>query len=45
MFALFDTAFHRSIPDQAALYPLPLDMARRHRIRRYGIQGISHHYP
>jgi acetate kinase len=44
MFAIFDTAFHRSIPDEAALYPLPLELARRHRIRRYGFHGISHHY-
>jgi acetate kinase len=44
MFAIFDTAYHRSIPDRAALYALPLDLARRHRIRRYGFHGISHHY-
>jgi acetate kinase len=44
MFALFDTAFHRSIPDEAALYPIPLELARRHRIRRYGFHGLSHQY-
>jgi acetate kinase len=43
-FAVFDTAFHRGIPDEAALYPLPLKLARRHRIRRYGFHGISHEY-
>jgi acetate kinase len=34
MFAVFDTVFHQSIPELAALYPLPLDLAKRHRIRR-----------
>jgi acetate kinase len=44
MIAIFDTAFHRTIPDEAALYPLPLELSRRHRIRRYGFHGISHEY-
>jgi acetate kinase len=44
MVAVFDTVFHRSIPDEAALYPLPPDVAQRHKIRRYGFHGISHHY-
>jgi acetate kinase len=44
MIAVFDTVFHQTIPDEAALYPLPLELARRHRIRRYGFHGISHRY-
>ncbi|HEY6990246.1 MAG TPA: acetate/propionate family kinase [Bryobacteraceae bacterium] len=44
MVALFDTVFHRSIPDEAAFYPIPIDLARRHKIRRYGFHGISHRY-
>lgn len=44
MFAVFDTVFHQTIPDEAALYPLPLDLAQRHKIRRYGFHGISHRY-
>lgn len=44
MFAVFDTAFHRTIPDEAVLYPLPLNVARRHNIRRYGFHGTSHKY-
>lgn len=44
MIAVFDTFFHQTIPQKAALYPLPLDVARRHRIRRYGFHGISHRY-
>jgi acetate kinase len=44
MIAVFDTVFHRSIPDKAALYPLPLELAKRHGIRRYGFHGISHRF-
>ncbi len=44
MIAVFDTVFHRTIPDHAALYPLAPDVSRRHRIRRYGFHGISHRY-
>jgi acetate kinase len=44
MIAVFDTVFHQTIPEEAALYPLPLDLARRHKIRRYGFHGISHRY-
>jgi acetate kinase len=44
MIAIFDTVFHRTIPDEAALYPIPVDLAQRHRIRRYGFHGISHRY-
>jgi acetate kinase len=44
MIAVIDSAFHRTIPDQAALYALPPNMAARHRIRRYGFHGISHQY-
>jgi acetate kinase len=44
MIAVFDTIFHRTIPEEAALYPLPPDLSRRYRIRRYGFHGISHRY-
>jgi acetate kinase len=44
MIAVFDTVFHQTIPEEAALYPLPLDLAQRHKIRRYGFHGISHRY-
>ncbi len=44
MVAVFDTVFHRTIPDQAALYALPPDLARQHKIRRYGFHGSSHRY-
>jgi acetate kinase len=44
MLAIFDTVFHRGIPDQAALYPIPQEVANRHKIRRYGFHGVSHRY-
>jgi acetate kinase len=42
MVAVFDTAFHRSIPPRAATYAIDLDLARKHGIRRYGFHGIAH---
>ena len=42
--AVFDTAFHHSIPEHAYLYALPYHLYRRHRIRRYGFHGTSHRY-
>ena len=44
IFGVFDTAFHRTIPDYASLYAIPRDLADRHQIRRYGFHGISHRY-
>lgn len=42
--AVFDTAFHHSIPEHAYLYGVPYHLYRRHRIRRYGFHGTSHRY-
>lgn len=42
--AVFDTAFHQTLPDYAYLYALPYQWYRRHRIRRYGFHGTSHRY-
>jgi len=42
MVAVFDTAFHHSIPPHAATYAIDLDLARKHGIRRYGFHGIAH---
>ncbi len=42
--AVFDTAFHSSIPEHAYLYALPYHLYRRHRMRRYGFHGTSHRY-
>lgn len=42
--AVFDTAFHHTLPDYAYLYAIPYSLYRRHRIRRYGFHGTSHRY-
>lgn len=42
--AVFDTAFHQSIPPEAYLYGIPNRLYRRHKIRRYGFHGTSHYY-
>ncbi|MDQ2856767.1 MAG: acetate kinase, partial [Acidobacteriota bacterium] len=42
--AVFDTAFHQTLPDHAYLYAIPYQLYRRHRIRRYGFHGTSHRY-
>jgi acetate kinase len=42
--AVFDTAFHQTLPEHAFLYALPYQFYRRHRIRRYGFHGTSHRY-
>jgi acetate kinase len=42
-FAVFDTAFHSSLPDAAAIYPGPYQWVEQG-IRRYGFHGISHQY-
>ena len=42
--AVFDTAFHQTLPEKAFLYALPYQLYRRHKIRRYGFHGTSHRY-
>ena len=42
MVAVFDTAFHRTMPAVAGTYALPYELAAKHRIRRYGFHGIAH---
>jgi len=44
MVATFDTAFHRTLPQRASRYAIPLELADRHRIRRYGFHGLAHRY-
>jgi acetate kinase len=39
--AVFDTSFHRTIPDEAATYAVPLSWREKWGIRRYGFQGLS----
>ncbi|MFF9621333.1 acetate kinase [Streptomyces griseosporeus] len=42
--AVFDTAFHTTMPESAARYAIDPKIADRHRIRRYGFHGTSHAY-
>ena len=42
--AVFDTAFHQSMPPAAFRYALPAALYREHRVRRYGFHGTSHKY-
>lgn len=42
--AVFDTAFHQTLPEKAYLYAIPYQFYRRHKVRRYGFHGTSHRY-
>jgi acetate kinase len=42
--AIFDTAFHATLPDYAYLYAVPYEFYEKYHIRRYGFHGISHKY-
>lgn len=42
--AVFDTAFHQTMPVEAYLYALPYNLYKEHGIRRYGAHGTSHYY-
>jgi acetate kinase len=42
--AVFDTGFHRTMPDEAFTYPVPYDWYEKKGIRRFGFHGINHEY-
>ncbi len=42
--AVFDTAFHQTLPEHAYLYALPMEYYKQHGVRRYGFHGTSHRY-
>ncbi len=42
--AVFDTAFHQTMPKKNFIYPLPYKFFENYGIRKYGFHGISHHY-
>ncbi|MCL2839414.1 MAG: acetate kinase [Defluviitaleaceae bacterium] len=42
--AVFDTAFHQTMPAKAYLYPIPYEMYDKHKIRKYGFHGTSHKF-
>ncbi|MCF7805366.1 MAG: acetate kinase [Candidatus Marinimicrobia bacterium] len=44
MVAVFDTAFHSTMPDYSYLYGLPYVLYKRYGVRRYGFHGTSHYY-
>ncbi len=44
MVAVFDTAFHTTMPEKAYLYGLPMEYYQNYKIRRYGFHGTSHGY-
>jgi len=44
MVAVFDTAFHQTMPEKAFLYGLPYELYKENHIRKYGFHGTSHKY-
>jgi acetate kinase len=42
--AVFDTAFHSTLPEYAYIYPIPYKYYKKYKIRRYGFHGTSHDY-
>ncbi|OOF78997.1 acetate kinase [Rodentibacter caecimuris] len=42
--AVFDTAFHQTMPEEAYLYALPYSLYKEHGVRRYGMHGTSHYF-
>ena len=44
MVAVFDTAFHQTMPEVAYIYPLPYELYTKNGVRKYGFHGTSHKY-
>ena len=44
MVAVFDTAFHQTIPEENYIYPIPYEFYEKYRIRKYGMHGTSHQF-
>ncbi len=42
--AVFDTAFHQTMPPKAYTYPVPYEWLEKHQVRRYGFHGTSHRF-
>jgi len=42
--AIFDTAFHQSMPEKAFMYALPYNLYQQHSVRKYGFHGTSHYF-
>lgn len=44
MIAVFDTAFHQTLPEKAYIYPIDYNLYKKYKIRKYGFHGTSHKY-
>ena len=44
MVAVFDTAFHQTIPEERYIYPIPYEYYKKYKMRKYGFHGTSHRY-
>ncbi len=44
MVAVFDTAFHQTMPEESYMYAIPYELYDEHKIRRYGFHGTSHKF-
>lgn len=44
MVAVFDTAFHQTMPEEAYIYGIPYDYYKKYKVRKYGFHGTSHSY-
>lgn len=44
MVAVFDTAFHQTIPKNRYIYPIPYEYYKKYKVRKYGAHGTSHYY-
>ena len=44
MVAVFDTAFHQTIPEERYIYPIPYEYYEKYGVRKYGFHGTSHRY-
>lgn len=44
MVAVFDTAFHQTIPEERYIYPVPYEYYQKYKMRKYGFHGTSHRY-
>ena len=44
MVAVFDTAFHQTMPEKNYMYPVPMEWYTEHKVRKYGFHGTSHKY-
>ena len=42
--AVFDTAFHETIPEEAYMYAIPYEYYKKYKVRKYGFHGTSHKY-